>query len=532
MKSGKSHIAASLAVQMILIPILLTLGLFAVSGIFAGLLNNSSKPAPGSEALKLIYVLTALFGSLLVGGATGYIFSALSKNTPASAKVRYVVPGLPVVYALLFAVPALLLANGNFNSGWWGAYALKNPTFFVFDFAMAFSGLHFIMPVAELSGYSGFAAGILLRELISGTALRSRPAVRMKAALGILLAVAVVFPCVGSRDVISSGIMELRYGKSTVGNDLTEFDLMNIAPFKEDNGLAKLEGKASLQYSSFDEMPRLDGATAAYPVYAAFVQAVYKGLGDYYEANRNTNGKDIYAAFVASDEYPLNIVKCSKTATAYERLINGQADIIFVAEPSNSQVDMVKAKGDEFVLTPIGSEAFVFFTNIRNPVENLTIKQIQAIYSGAITNWKEVGGANKKILPFQRPEDSGSQTIMQNKVMKGIKMLEPAKETYAGGMGDIISRVAGYKNAKTALGYSFMYYSSSMIRNNQIKYVSVDGIKPTPETVRNETYPFTIPVYAVSLKSCANRNVKQFLDWILSDEGQGLIEKTGYVSIR
>ena len=190
---------------------------------------------------------------------------------------------------------------------------------------------------------------------------------------------------------------------------------------------------------------------------------------------------------MASEQFPLDLVKCSKTDTAYERLIEGQTDMIFVAEPSKAQVEKIKAKGDEFVLTSIGSEAFVFFTNSKNPVENLTIKQIQDIYSGKITRWQEVGGPWNKILPYQRPENSGSQTVMQNKVMKGITMLEQTKETYAGGMGDIISQVASYKNAKNALGYSFMYYSSEMIKNNHILRLMVLNqptkrckIKPIP----------------------------------------------------
>ncbi len=118
---------------------------------------------------------------------------------------------------------------------------------------------------------------------------------------------------------------------------------------------------------------------------------------------------------------------------------------------------------------------------------------------------------------------------MQNKVMKDIAMLEQTKETYAGGMGEMISQVASYKNAKNSIGYSFMYYSTEMIRNNQIKYIAIDGVKPTPETVRNKTYPFTVPVYAVTLKSNQKENVSRFIQWILSEEGQGLVERTGYV---
>ncbi|MGF7186386.1 ABC-type phosphate transport system substrate-binding protein [Desulfitispora alkaliphila] len=171
-------------------------------------------------------------------------------------------------------------------------------------------------------------------------------------------------------------------------------------------------------------------------------------MDEYYQANKNNHDKDIYTAFVASDEYPFNIIKCSKTGTAYERLINGETDIIFVAEPSSAHVEAIVAKGDKFVLTPLGSEAFVFFTNAENPVESLITKELQRIYSGKITNWRDVGGENRSILPYQRPENSGSQTIMQNWVMRDVEMQEPTQETYAGGMGQIISQVASYRNAK------------------------------------------------------------------------------------
>ncbi|MBB6214055.1 phosphate transport system substrate-binding protein [Anaerosolibacter carboniphilus] len=522
MKSNKNYIISTLAAQMIMIPILLTLGLIGLGQVLriSGL---------GKDAASLMYILLAFLGSFIVGGVVGYIFSKQSKEKTDAAKVRYLTPLFPIVYALIFAVLAVALSNGNYNSQWWGIYAFKNPFFIIFDFILAFIGLHYIMPVAEISGYLGFVVGLLLNERIARTSIKDEMARNLKISFAALSVVVVIFIGISNKDIIRDGITELQYGESTVGNDLTEFDLMEIAPFKKNNGLARLDGKASLQFEKLDEMPRLDGATAAYPVYGAFVEAVYKGLDDYYKNNMDNYEKDVYEAFVSSQQYPFNIVQCSKTTGAYERLINGESDIIFVAEPSKAQVEMIKDKGDAFVLTPIGSEAFVFFTNVKNPVENLTIQEIQDIYAGKIINWKEVGGKSKTILPYQRPENSGSQTIMENKVMKDVKMLAPTKKTYAGGMGEIISEVSSYKNAKNAIGYSFMYYSSTMIKNNQIKYISIDGVKPTTETVRSKEYPFTVPVYAVTLKSNTNENVGKLMDWILSDEGQSLVEKTGYV---
>lgn len=527
MKSRRSYISLVLLVQMLVLPILITIGSAFVSMILSELIRTTAFTDRHSDLMKLLNISIALLGPLLLGTAIGYVFS--KKTKLEEGRDKSLSPLFPIVYALSFAIIAYVFSKGNYNSGLWGIYALKNPTFLFFDFVVAISGLNYVIPITEISAYCGFSAGILLQEKVSKTNVKGKAASQFKLSYAALCSIFLVSTYLANKDIIENGIFELLNGNETIGKELTEFDLMNIAPFRENNGLAKLDKAASLQFTDFNDMPRLDGATAAYPVYASFVQEVYKGLGDYYAANKDSTEKDFYFAFVNNSSFPLNIIQCTKTNQAYERLINGETDIIFVAEPSKDHINRIKEKGDDFELTPIGSEAFVFFTNIKNPVDSLTIEEIQKIYSGEITSWKEVGGLKHNILPYQRPQNSGSQTIMENKVMKDIKMIAPTERTFAGGMGGIIREVASYKNAKSAIGYSFMYYSSKMIKNNQIKYIGVNGIKPTKETVRNKSYPFTVPVYAVTLKSNKKENVTKFIDWILSDEGQSLIEKTGYV---
>lgn len=526
MKPNKSYVKSSLAVQMVLIPVILTLGLIGALRVLGGQLLPQDM---GKDTGRFIYLLIAFFVPLLIGSIVGYIFKQNIGNKAASMKRIYTVALIPIIYTLVFAALAVIVSPQNYNSGLWGAYLFKNPILIVFHFILFFSGFYHLAMIAELMAYTGFALGIHLNEFRSKVD-SNRTLVKVHRMYALVLIIPIAFSGLVAKDIVTNGIIEIRYGESTIGTDLSEYDLYRIAPFKENNGLAKLDKTASLQFNNFNDMPRLDGATAAYPVYAAFVEAVYTGLGNYYKENENNTDKDIYSAFVSSEEYPLNIVQCTKTSNAYERLINGETDIIFAAEPSKNHRELIESKGDGFALTPIASEAFVFFTNVKNPVDNLTIKQIQEIYSGNITNWKEVNGQNKRILPYQRPENSGSQTVMQNRVMKEVPMLAPTEETYAGGMGEIISRVANYKNAINSIGYSFMYYSSEMVKNNQIKRISIDGIEPSPENIRNKTYPFTVPVYAVTLKSNDDENVDKFIQWILSEEGQILIENTGYVA--
>ena len=186
--------------------------------------------------------------------------------------------------------------------------------------------------------------------------------------------------------------------------------LWEYTPFEEGNKLASLEQDASLQFDS-PYTVSLDGATALYPVYAAFAQAVYP------EVWPDSGAKIDYSPHHST-------VECGGTVTAYHRLLKGEVQMIFAAVPSQAQLDAAYAAGKEFHLTPIGREAFVFFVNSKNPVTGLTVEEIQGIYSGKITHWSEVGGKKQKIRPFQRAEDSGSQTSLQ-KLMAGLPLMEP-----------------------------------------------------------------------------------------------------------
>jgi len=295
----------------------------------------------------------------------------------------------------------------------------------------------------------------------------------------------------------------------------TKLELWYYRPFNEykSNLLSTLDAPST--FAITEDLPRLDGATALYPVYAAFVQAVYPKDDYGYEKKKDNN----------------NIALCTTTKTAYKRLIAKEADIIFVAGSSKEQEQGAKDKGVEMEFTLIGHEAFVFFVNSKNSIDNLTVEQIKGIYSGKIVNWKEVGGVDKVIKPFQREEDSGSQTRMVS-LMGDTSLLTPTEEYRSTGMSRIITNVAQYRNYDTAIGYSFLFYSTSMVKNNNIKLLNIDGVKPTRENIANKTYPLTTQFYAVTLKGNENKNIKPFIKWILSEQGQELVAKTGYTPLK
>ena len=289
-----------------------------------------------------------------------------------------------------------------------------------------------------------------------------------------------------------------------------EVHIFRYHPFAYRNNLTVMQEEPTITFT--ENFPRLDGATAAFPVFAAIAQALYIGLDEY-----------------SVEEF----VTVSQTDVAYERLINGEIDIFFGAQPSRQQFEMAYQAGVELIMTPVAREAFVFFVHEDNLVDNLSISQIQDIYQRNITNWSQVGGRDERILTFQRPKNSGSQTIMLAMVMDGLPIAEPVLQEFRTQMSDIINYVAinEYRNVSSAIGYSFRYFVTGMHPNDDINILAINGIEPTIENVKNGVYPFIINVYAVTAGS-VNENVDTLIDWILSDQGQRFIELCGIVPIR
>ncbi len=296
------------------------------------------------------------------------------------------------------------------------------------------------------------------------------------------------------------------YNESITIDTTPNIEVSSYLPFEEDSKIVMLDHEASLKLT--ENLPVVDGAAAVFPVYSAFVNATYPETVELYDGTFEYNN----------------------TVGGYMLLAERQTDIFFGAYPSEEQIAYAKEQGTEFEYTPIGSEAFVFFVHKDNPIESLTVEQIQGIYSGEITNWKEVGGADEKIVAFQRNEGSGSQSMLI-RFMNGKPIMKAPSEQVNDLMSGIIERVSDYKSTTASIGFSFRYYVEGIIQNPNIKMISIDGVAPTVENIKNRSYPVVGPLYAVTYKGNENENVDLLLDWILSEEGQEIIEKTGYAGV-
>lgn len=233
--------------------------------------------------------------------------------------------------------------------------------------------------------------------------------------------------------------------------EITEYlELGAYFPFTPDNKLTTLSSPATLSVEN--NWPRLDGATAVYPVYASAAQALYHHLD---------------AGSVKK------YVSCERTSGAYDALLHDQADIIFVAEPSAEQKASARAQGIYLHFYPVAREAFVFVTHKDNPVTQLDDSQIRDIYSGRVNNWCDVGGNCARIYPYQRPQGSGSQTIMLAAVMGEDKLRKPLETESFNDMPGLLRRVTNYQNSANSLGYTFRYYATQLHSNTDLRLLSL-----------------------------------------------------------
>ena len=271
-------------------------------------------------------------------------------------------------------------------------------------------------------------------------------------------------------------------------------ELGEYLPFEENSKVVKHTASLSLE----GELPVFDGAAALYPVFSGFVHALYPEDSVKFDGSDFTEG---------------SALQMSNTRDAYKKIVDGHTDIAICAKPSAEQMAYADQQGVELEFVPIGREAFVFLVNKQNPVDSLTVDQIRGIYSGDYTNWAQVGGKHTPIGALQRNVGSGSQTA------------------FLGFMGDVPVKTDYNTFLGSAIGFSFRYYVEDVVQNGNVKMLSLNGVYPNEENIRNGTYPIINEIYAVYRVDNDNPNVSTVIDWILSEEGQTIIEETGYVGI-
>lgn len=284
---------------------------------------------------------------------------------------------------------------------------------------------------------------------------------------------------------------------------------------KEGTNYADLIDTSEMPHIDPEDYPKVDGSTATLPLSV--------------ELYSLTTG--------ATRDEAEHTISHTKTRYAYNGLISSydgeyQTDLVLAYEPSDEIQQTLDDSGVELEKKAIGRDALVFLVNGGNPVKSLSEQQIVGIYSGEIQNWSEVGGEDKPIDAFQRPQNSGSQTLMEKLVMRGTKLMSAPSYMTPTEMGELIESVSGYDNSQTAIGYSVYFYAHNMYNMPGLRLMEVNGVSPSNETIRDGDYPYVNDFYAVIRKSePENSPARQLFNWLTDDGGQQLLNAMGYVSV-
>jgi len=184
------------------------------------------------------------------------------------------------------------------------------------------------------------------------------------------------------------------------------------------------------------------------------------------------------------------------------------------------EIEQARAKGSDPVEFIVAYDCIVPIVHPANPIKNLTVDQLKALYKGEIKNWKEIGGPDKPVVIISRDTSSGTYEVWEEKVMKKERVFPGA--LLQASNGAIVQAVSKNPNAIGYIGLGYM--------DNSVTMLSVNGITGSKETTLNKAFPVSRPLYMYTPVKPAG-DVKKFLDFVISKKGQKLVEEEGFIPL-
>lgn len=170
--------------------------------------------------------------------------------------------------------------------------------------------------------------------------------------------------------------------------------------------------------------------------------------------------------------------------------------------------------------TQIAIDGIAVVTNTANKVKDLTMEQVKDIFTGKITNWKEVGGDDAQIVVISREDGSGTRDGFQELV--GFESEELTKDAQiCDGSGNIKSTVEGNENAISYISFGYL--------DDTLNDVTIDGVEANDDNVVAGTYKISRPFLLVNKKDSLSEEAKAFVDFIMSEEGQNIVAEEGFI---
>ncbi len=216
------------------------------------------------------------------------------------------------------------------------------------------------------------------------------------------------------------------------------------------------------------------------------------------------------------------------SGTGIAALINGTTDICDASRPmKKSEREKLKQRFNTLgVEIKSAKDGLALYVNEANPVQELTLAQIKDIYTGKATNWKAFGGPDAKIILYSRENNSGTYVYFKDNVLEGEDFSAAAQNMP--GTAAVVNAVA---KDKFGVGYGGAAYGKGIKFLKVKQDASSKAYEPTAESVKSGDYPITRFLFMYT-RSKPTGALKEYIDWIISNEGQDIVTKVGYFPVK
>jgi len=213
------------------------------------------------------------------------------------------------------------------------------------------------------------------------------------------------------------------------------------------------------------------------------------------------------------------------SGVGFASLINGSCDIANASRAAKAkEISQGRDRNIKLKAITVAKDGIAVIVNPRNSIDSMSISQLSKLYSGA-HSWKEIGGANTKVVTAGRDSSSGTYVFFQDAVLQGKR--------YRADMLTLPSNAAicqAVSQDEGAVGYVGLAFAKEFAAKHKVKIVSIGGVVPSEKTVSNGKYPLWRPLYCYTDGKCTGA-VADYLKFALSSEGQKIVEKVGYVAL-
>ena len=209
-------------------------------------------------------------------------------------------------------------------------------------------------------------------------------------------------------------------------------------------------------------------------------------------------------------------------------LINGSTDICNASrQMKEKEKEQLKAKyGNPGIEIKIAKDGITIYVSKNNPLKEISLEQLKGIFTGSITNWKQVGGKDQKITAYGRENSSGTYAYFKEEVLDN-KDFATAVQTLPG-TAAVVSAVQKDKNG---IGYGGAAYSKGVKALKVKKDANSPAIEPNKTSIMSGTYPISRYLY-IYLREKPTGALKEYIDWILGKEGQKIVSEVGYFPVK